>query len=626
MDHADSEVLSAFAQRQCCTGFGWAVTSIVVLLLSVAILQVNDLIQLFWLGTLVNVALSITKLALAQVTAHPKALMADAVHGLGDTAAEVVTALAYVEAARPPDKEHPWGHGKIESIGAVVVTCILLYIAFSMGYDSITSLVPLLTDAFERRGQSAEKEAVDKPPESPGTPKCQSETGLERRVRRAAIAVGLASVFLKEALYHATLDAGEQVQSKLAVATAWHHRSDSLAAGVALTSQLGSALGCWPGLDPLGGGVVAAMLGHSAIDSFRDSIQDLLDYNSASGDESDESGDTRFSCGSRTALARTITRVQGVRNHTLRTRRMGPFCLVDVTIIVDARISASAASMIAESVHDLVIHDFRPSVTDVLVHVDPDGSPQSHRLETHAEANTVAEQVETLQMLNPEDLETQIRAALLQDPGDPDLPQISEVTELHTYYYMEEPGEQNDWKMSAYVDVKVDFRLSNEDIPIRKAVAAGRAARQRVRSALPGIIRDVDANLQLDIDSEEPFASPPSAQVGRACVAGITGNDMHGSWGVEPHRCAPTARLATSVRGAQVVDQDRHLQQVKLIWERGPEARKVRAPYVHSSTGYAEKITLKQMPRWHPLLVHWARQQRRDVNATVDPERWTYLT
>eukprot|EP00434_Breviolum_minutum_P010246 symbB.v1.2.009043.t1/scaffold569.1/size186053/12 len=267
MDHADSEVLSAFAQRQCCTGFGWAVTSIVVLLLSVAILQVNDLIQLFWLGTLVNVALSITKLALAQVTAHPKALMADAVHGLGDTAAEVVTALAYVEAARPPDKEHPWGHGKIESIGAVVVTCILLYIAFSMGYDSITSLVPLLTDAFERRGQSAEKEAVDKPPESA----CQSETGLERRVRRAAIAVGLASVFLKEALYHATLDAGEQVQSKLAVATAWHHRSDSLAAGVALTSQLGSALGCWPGLDPLGGGVVAAMLGHSAIDSFRDS-------------------------------------------------------------------------------------------------------------------------------------------------------------------------------------------------------------------------------------------------------------------------------------------------------------------------------------------------------------------
>ena len=65
---------------------------------------------------------------------------------------------------------------------------------------------------------------------------------------------------------------------------------------------------------------------------------------------------------------------------------MGRFCLVDVTIVVDARISASAASVLAEAVHDRLIEDFRPRVTDVLVHVDPDGSPQSHRLETHAEA------------------------------------------------------------------------------------------------------------------------------------------------------------------------------------------------------------------------------------------------
>ena len=116
--------------------------------------------QLFWLGTLVNIApglqalkadpyseaLSTAKLALAQLAEQQKALKADAVHGLGDSLAEVLTAFAYVEAARPPDVEHPWGHGKIESMGAVVaraleeeglsrpeVTCILLYIAFSMG-------------------------------------------------------------------------------------------------------------------------------------------------------------------------------------------------------------------------------------------------------------------------------------------------------------------------------------------------------------------------------------------------------------------------------------------------------------------------------------------------------------
>ncbi|CAE8720954.1 unnamed protein product, partial [Polarella glacialis] len=111
----------------------------------------------------------------------------------------------------------------------------------------------------------------------------------------------------------------------------------------------------------------------------------------------------------RAALARTIASVQGVRNHTLRTRRMGPYCLVDVTIIVDARISASAASMIAETLHDRVIVDFRPAVTDVLVHVDPDGSPQSHRLETHAEATSV------MDAINPEEVEALVRAALLEE-------------------------------------------------------------------------------------------------------------------------------------------------------------------------------------------------------------------
>ncbi|CAE8584218.1 unnamed protein product, partial [Polarella glacialis] len=122
---------------------GWVTVGVLVVLMSRAILKVDDMITLFWLGTLVNVALSIVKLGLAQVATHQKALMADAVHGLGDTVAEVVSALAYTEAARPPDKEHPWGHGKIESVGAVLVTCILLYIAASMGYDSITTLAPL---------------------------------------------------------------------------------------------------------------------------------------------------------------------------------------------------------------------------------------------------------------------------------------------------------------------------------------------------------------------------------------------------------------------------------------------------------------------------------------------------
>ncbi|CAE7336154.1 unnamed protein product [Symbiodinium necroappetens] len=178
--------------------------------------------------------------------------------------------------------------------------------------------------------------------------------------------------------------------------------------------------GCWDEGEVLGG------------------LNDLLDYNHATGEfeylSEDGSADAESGVCYGAALSRNIGTVQGVRSHTLRTRRMGRFCLADVTIVVDARISASAASMIAEAVHDQVIRDFHPIVTDVLVHVDPDGSPQSHRLETHSEVGNMADQM----MMNPEELEAQIREALLQEDADKDLPRILEVKELQTYFYMEE--------------------------------------------------------------------------------------------------------------------------------------------------------------------------------------------
>lgn len=545
--------------------------------------------SLFWLGSVVNVALSVTKMGLAQATVHHKALMADAVHGLGDTAAEVVTALAYAEAARPPDKEHPWGHGKIESMGAVGVTGILLYIAFSMGYDSIVSLAPMLREQAHGRGD-AKPVAKDATPTEEAHRSDNQSAGFQKSARRAAIAVGLASILLKEALYRATLSAGEQVQSNLAIATAWHHRSDSLAAGVALASQLGGAVGAWQGFDPLGSGVVAAMLGVSAVDSLRDSLNDLLDYNHATGEfeylSEDGSADAESGVCYGAALSRNIGTVQGVRSHTLRTRRMGRFCLADVTIVVDARISASAASMIAEAVHDQVIRDFHPIVTDVLVHVDPDGSPQSHRLETHSEVGNMADQM----MMNPEELEAQIREALLQEDADKDLPRILEVKELQTYFYMEEETSAGgDGKLTSYVDVKVDFRLQGEDTTIRRATAAGRAARERVRRALPGIVRDVDVNLQLDMGEEEgafqaaaDATSTSKVLPAAACSPGD--QRKHGSWRWD--FCSrPSAALASSVPGglsSLVQHSDRRLRQVKLIWQRGPEARK--AP------GYKDRV------------------------------------
>lgn len=455
--------------------------SVVVILASLGILQADDALTLLWLGSLVNIVLSLLKAVLAQVTAHGKALLADALHGLGDTAAQVVAALACGQAARPPDREHPWGHGKIESIGTLVVAIILLCAAASIGWESSTSLFR----SFQAWRSSSGKEH-DK------TKSSDQDVGAS--VSWAAIGVALASIVLKEALFKAMLGVGTTAESRLAVATAWQHRSDSLSAGVALLSQIGAAYGhCY--LDAAGGTVVASMLANSAFESLRDSLDDLLDYNPASAMTDPSAGLSR--CG-REALGESIVTVPGVRSHTLRTRRMGPYCIVDTTIVVDARISASAASMVAEAVHNRVIDDFHPFVTDVVVHVDPDGSPQSHRLDPEDESLSAATSVGVARSLpGHEAVEEQVRQALRSlNVAQPKLPKILNVTELQTYYA------ENAADNGAFIDVKVDIRLPMEGTTLRDAQLVARAARQQVLAALPGIAREVDVDLELDESGE----------------------------------------------------------------------------------------------------------------------------
>lgn len=186
---------------------------------------------------------------------------------------------------------------------------------------------------------------------------------------------------------------------------------------------------------------------------------------------------------------------------------MGPYCLVDVTIVVDARISASAASMVAEAVHNRVIDDFHPFVTDVVVHVDPDGSPQFHQLDPEAELASGGSSsygvlnLSTLSRSAPghEVVEERVRE-VLRSLGTlrPDLPEILEITELQTYYA--ESGSAD--PAGAFVDVKVDLRLPLEGTTLKDAQQVARAARRQVLDALPGIVREVDVDLEIDESDE----------------------------------------------------------------------------------------------------------------------------
>lgn len=492
----------------CCVG---------VFFIAHKILQLDDAWDLSSTGCLVNIVLSGLKAGLAQLTGS-HALKADAVHGLGDTVAEVVIGFSFAMAREPPDEEHPWGHGKYENLGTMIMSLVLGYAAMSLGWESIESLSAHARTHWSKKSHAESSQLRRRPSlDAPAGlrrvsswPLCSTQTvgttsrkalsrgeslpgqrqpWIEKRFAHAAgVACTLVSLVLKEALFQATMRVGAASESPLLVAAAWHHRSDAFAAGLALLAQVGSSIG-QPFWDPLGGSIVTGMLMHSSAEGLYSAVGELLDKRADSQLHEE--------------LASSIATVAGVKNHSLRARKMGPFCVADVTVVVDQMISASAASQVAEAVHSKVKQD-HPSVTDVMVHVDPVGSPQYHSLEPWNE-KPGASGAEA-DWTDPKAIEDNVRKILAGLPTKhPTLPRILGASEIQTYFQGEKKsghGIEKDRQPPYSVMIKVDLQLQvTDELLVRDAQRACAVAQRAIEVSMPYAFVDVD----LEINESTPL-------------------------------------------------------------------------------------------------------------------------
>lgn len=91
------------------------------------------------IGILVNITLFIIKIVIGLSTGS-NAIIADAFNNLSDSMNSLITMVGFIMAAKPADKEHPYGHGRIELIGGFLMSIIMLYIGFDVLQSSVTSL------------------------------------------------------------------------------------------------------------------------------------------------------------------------------------------------------------------------------------------------------------------------------------------------------------------------------------------------------------------------------------------------------------------------------------------------------------------------------------------------------
>lgn len=285
-----------------------------------------------WVGILANAALAIIK-GVAGYVSGSRALIADAANSATDVAGSVAVLLGVRMAHTPPDEEHPYGHGKAETIAAIVVAVLIAGVGLEVGYSSFRAF-------FE-------------PAKAPGW---------------IAAAAAVISMLTKEILYRYTYRLGKKLGSDAIIANAWDHRSDVFSTLAALLGILGAIAGEYFDipwlvyLDPLAGLGVSIFVLYMAYRLAGESIANALDRVL----DEEESKD----------LLTAASRVDGVMKvDELLARQHGHYVIVDIKIAVDPHITVEEGHRIGKRVKKELIEKF-PHVSNVLVHINPYNSNQ----------------------------------------------------------------------------------------------------------------------------------------------------------------------------------------------------------------------------------------------------------
>lgn len=273
---------------------------------------------------LVNTLLSLLKLA-AGLLASSEAMVSDAVHSASDVFSTFVVIIGIKMAGKKADKEHPYGHERMECVAAILLAAVLTVTGAGIGFSGIRKIV----------GGSVDEISV------PGV---------------LAMAAALLSIVVKEWMFWYTRINAKKVNSGALMADAWHHRSDSLSSIGAFAGIVGARLG-FPVMDPLASVIICLFIFQAAYEIFKDAVDKMVDK---SCDEETEQ------------KIRALTlRQQGVmRVDALHTREFGNKIYVDLEIAADGHLSLNESHEIAENVHDEIEKTF-PQIKHIMIHMNP---------------------------------------------------------------------------------------------------------------------------------------------------------------------------------------------------------------------------------------------------------------
>lgn len=277
-----------------------------------------SLVSVVW-----NLILSVFKL-IAGFVAHSGAMISDAVHSASDVFSSIIVMIGVRISGKASDKDHPYGHERMECVAAIVLATVLAGTGLGIGYAAVKTLLD---------GEYAS--------EIPGM---------------LALIAAVVSILVKEAMFWYTRHYAKKIDSSAVMADAWHHRSDALSSVGALIGIGGARLG-FPIMEPIASIVICVFIEKAAFDIFKDAIDKMVDK--ACDEQTEE------------ALRNCALNTKGVeRVDLLKTRIFGNKVYVEMEIGADENLSLKDSHAIAENVHDAIEQGW-PKIKHILIHVNP---------------------------------------------------------------------------------------------------------------------------------------------------------------------------------------------------------------------------------------------------------------
>ncbi len=282
------------------------------------------------LGISVNLGLGLAKCT-AGLLGNSFALVADGLESITDVLGGFVVYFSLKIAVKPPDADHPYGHGKAEPIAAVVVSLALAAAAFAIIYEGIREIIS------------------PHPAPAPYT-----------------LVVLAGVLIIKGFLFRHVQSVGESIGSLAVKSDAWHHKSDALTSAFAFIGISIAILGgpSWEAADGWAALGAALVILYNAWKQLRPAVLELGDI----------APDRTLEVQVR-EIAGHVSGVLGLDKCFVR--KMGFTYYVDLHIVVPGAISVREGHRISHKVEDELLRAL-PQVVQVLVHVEPEEELTRH--------------------------------------------------------------------------------------------------------------------------------------------------------------------------------------------------------------------------------------------------------